>query len=257
MEIVKSTARLLLPQPVRSRISKALKENRSQRTRLYLRNNHAELDVTLDMVLADYRRKKPMPFFLEVGACDGVSHDPIYPLIEKHCLRGILVEPQPELFEALKKNYAGFDPSRFSLVNAAMAESDGKRPLYRIGPGTNGPGWLRGIASFDKKVILKHAAYVPRLAKMVTVDMVPSITFPSLLEQTGAEHIDLLQIDAEGYDAVILRLFDISSRKPAIVRFEHAHLSPHDYGDCLSLLVRHGYKIALGFGDALAYNSEF
>jgi hypothetical protein len=106
MEILKSTARLLLPQPVRSRISKTIKEKRSQRTRLYLRNNDAELDVTLNMVLSDYWRKKPMPFFLEVGACDGVSHDPIYPLIEKHCLRGILVEPQLELFKAPKTNYA-------------------------------------------------------------------------------------------------------------------------------------------------------
>jgi len=257
MEILKSTARLLLPQPVRSRISKTIKEKRSQRTLLYLRSNDAELDVTLNMVLSDYRRKKPMPFFLEVGACDGVSHDPIYPLIEKHCLRGILVEPQPELFKALKTNYAAFDDSRFTFVNAAIAESDGRLPLYRIDSGTSGPGWLRGTASFDKKVILKQRALVSGLHTEVTFEMVQTITFRSLLEQTGVEHIDLLQIDAEGYDVVILRLFDVPSRKPAIVRFEHAHLSPQDYRGCLDLLVSLGYKLSLGFADTLAYNPEY
>jgi len=254
---VKSTARWLLPQPMRSRISKAVQEKRSQRTRRYLRSNHAELDVTLNMVLSDYRRKKQTPFFLEVGACDGVSHDPIYPLIEKHCLTGILVEPQPELFDALKTNYARFDSSRFTFVNAAIAESNGKLPLYRIDPGAHGPGWLRGIASFDKKVIFKHGAYVRNLSAMVRVDMVRSITFRSLLDETGVEHIDLLQIDAEGYDAVILRLFDVPARKPAIVRFEHTHLSIRDYRDCLNILVSHGYNIALGSEDALAYNAVF
>lgn len=257
MEIVKSTARLLLPQPVRSRISKALKEKDSQRTRLYLRNNHAELDVSLDIVLSDYRHKKPVPIFMEVGACDGVSHDPIYPLVEKHRMRGVLVEPQRELFEALKTNYAAFDLSRFSFVNAAIAESDGALPLYRIDPGTHGPGWLRGIASFDKKVLFKHRGYVSGLSAMVQVEMVRSLSFQSLYKQADIEHVDLLQIDAEGYDAEILRLFDVPTRKPAIVRFEHAHLDARAYRDCLNLLISQGYKIALGSGDALAYNPEY
>jgi hypothetical protein len=87
--------------------------------------------------------------------------------------------------------------------------------------------------------------------------MIQTITIRSRLEQTGVEHIDLLQIDAEGYDVVILRLFDAPSRKPAIVRFEPAHLSPQDYRGCLDLLVSLGSKLSLGFADTLAYNAEF
>ena len=65
--------------------------------------------------------------------------------------------------------------------------------------------------------------------------------------------MDLLQIDAEGYDSELLRLFDLPRRKPAIVRFEHTHLSRPDYESCLTLLIDLGYRIAIYGGDTLAY----
>jgi len=64
----------------------ASKENRS-RLRLpltLLRNPEAEFDFTLDILLSHYRQAHPDICFLQVGAFDGVSADPNYPLIEKH-----------------------------------------------------------------------------------------------------------------------------------------------------------------------------
>ena len=66
--------------------------------------------------------------------------------------------------------------------------------------------------------------------------------------------IDLLQVDAEGYDAEILRLFDIPRRKPAIIQFEHKHLGRRDVEACLNLLIDEGYKISICGSDTLAYN---
>jgi hypothetical protein len=51
-----------------------------------------ELSVNLDMVLSHYRIEHPNVRYLQVGAFDGVSGDPIYPLVERHALQGIVAQ---------------------------------------------------------------------------------------------------------------------------------------------------------------------
>ena len=211
------------------------------------------MKVTLDTVLFDYRRDERPVVFLQIGAFDGVTNDPLYPLLEKHSLRGTLVEPQREVFDRLIANYAGFDEGRFTFVNAAVGAEDGERPLYRVRADAPGPPWLHQIASFDRDVVLKHANLVPGLEALIEVEQVRCLTFESLLSQCTIGPIDVLQIDAEGYDRELLRLFDVPARRPAIVRFEHKHLSRPDYADCLDLLKHEGYQIFAARDDTLAY----
>src|SRR6202021_2817250 len=88
-----------------------------------------ELFLDLDMVLSHYRIEHPDVRYLQVGAFDGVSGDPIYPLIQRHGLQGIVIEPQKDAFERLKTNYAHFP--HFHFVNAAIADHDGWSTLFR------------------------------------------------------------------------------------------------------------------------------
>jgi FkbM family methyltransferase len=214
----------------------------------------AELAVTLDLVLAHYRQTHPDPCFLQIGAFDGVSNDVLYPLVRKYGLRGFLVEPQKDAFARLKANYS--DVPRLVFVNAALGSTDGTVPFYRIKPEAQGPPWLPQIASFDKDVIMKHTSQVPGLETLLQVENVPCMTFSSLYQKFGIDRIDLLQIDAEGYDAELLRLFDIPSRLPAIVRFEHKHLRLPDYENCVEALMSAGYSVTVGGSeDTLAYRN--
>lgn len=213
-----------------------------------------ELVPDLDMVLSHYRITHPHVIYLQVGAYDGVSGDPIYPLIERHALRGILVEPQKDAFERLQANYARF--AGFQFVNAAVSDHDGWGNLFRIKPEARGPEWLHQIASFDRDTVMRHANLVPDLESFVETEQVRCLSFNSLFSESGIEHVDMLQVDAEGLDAVILRLFDIPMRKPAIVRFEHKHLTVADHDQSVALLVRHGYKIYAHGTDTLAYCSD-
>jgi FkbM family methyltransferase len=256
MNAVRSVARRLLPQPVRSRISRALKERSAFNTLQYVSLRDASQEVTLDLILSHYRQKKPQIFFLQIGAFDGVTYDAIFPLVEKYQLHGALVEPQPQYFSKLQSNYSRFDPSRFTFVNAAITEKDGEIPLYRVDPNASAPGYLQGSASFDKQVLL-NGPYVRGLASMIKVEMVRSLSIQSLYEAANISHVDLLQIDTEGYDAEILRLFDLKQRQPAIVRFEHVHLGPQVFRRCLDSMIDLGYKVALGKEDVLCYNPEF
>lgn len=66
----------------------------------------------------------------------------------------------------------------------------------------------------------------------------------------------MLQIDTEGFDAAILQLFEIPARKPAIVRFEHKHLTLADHERSVELLVRQGYRIYAHGTDTLAYRAD-
>ncbi|MFY9938401.1 MAG: FkbM family methyltransferase [Silvibacterium sp.] len=213
-------------------------------------------EVPLDLVLAAYRRNSPRDiFFMQVGANDGKSGDAIYPLVKKHSLRGVLIEPQHDIFDRLKSNYAAFGSSEFTFVNAAIGAADGNIPFYRIRPGeTRGPNWLHMIASFDKGVLMKHADRIPDLESMIKVEDIRCVTFETLFKETGVKHVDLLQIDAEGFDAEVVRLFDVPARKPAIIRFEHKHLSGPDYGNCLNMLANQGYYLTICGQDTIAYN---
>lgn len=220
----------------------------------FLQYRSAELKMDLDFVLSQYRVEHPNVCYLQIGAFDGVQNDPVYPLIQRHRLRGILLEPQKDAFERLKSNYAQFAGFRF--FNAAIAANDGESILYRIKPEAKGPPWLHQIASFDRSVILRHAHMVPDLDSMIATETVRCVSFATLFNEIGPQTIDLVQVDAEGFDAEILRLLQAAGCTPAIVRFEHKHLSVAEHARTLESLVRQQYRLAICGSDTLAYRGR-
>lgn len=251
--ILYSSLKKAIPQPIR-RLGKNAVETamRAGLPAPLRRNPQAQLSVTLDFLLSHFGHDRPAIRYLQVGAFDGIAGDPMYPFIEKYNLRGILLEPQRDAFENLKKNYSRFGDS-FTFVNAAIAPEDGTRPLYRVEEGTPGPEWLHQLASFDKDVLLKHSGMLPDLSSQLRVENVQCITFPTLFKTIGIDEVDMLQVDAEGYDAEIVRLFDVRARKPAIVQYEHQHLNKFEQENILELLIEVGYKITISSSETLAY----
>jgi hypothetical protein len=65
------------------------------------------------------------------------------------------------------------------------------------------------------------------------------------LQVAGLESVDLIQIDAEGYDWPIIRSIDFDRVRPAIVRFEYRNMLPSDADACLAHLAAHGYRFLL------------
>jgi FkbM family methyltransferase len=195
-----------------------------------------------------------------VGAYDGLTNDPLHAYVRRHGWRGVLVEPQEAPFQALKANYS--DQGQLTFLNAAVGNRDGTGELYVVPEAAGQPEWSRQIASFRREVILKHdhdrlAVAVPRgvehLSEILETRKVNVITFDTLIERFGIDRIDLLQIDAEGYDAELLKQFDFKRLKPAIIRYEHVHLEKEEQRDCLELLAGHGYRFSVGNSDSLAY----
>lgn len=100
---------------------------------------------------------------------------------------------------------------------------------------------------------MRHAYLVPNLETMIEAEQVRCTTFETLFNESGIKEVDLLQIDAEGFDAEILRLFNVPARKPAIVHFEHKHLSIGDHRGAIGMLVGQGYRLSVSESDTLAY----
>lgn len=207
----------------------------------------ARLDINLDHVVAHRMLQSPGFYFVQIGAFDGRTGDPIYKHVQRNSWRGVLVEPNPRSFRQLETTYR--DVPGLTLRNVAISEQREKRPLYQVKDPSVSP-WGPQVASFSRSLVESH--FPGAELEEIKVDCV---TLDDLLGEAGSDHIDLIQIDVEGYDAEIIRLLDLDRWNPAIVNFEHKHLSRADYAAALDKLAVHGYRLAAGFPDpnTLAY----
>src|SRR6266478_812480 len=128
----------------------------------------------------------------------------------------LLVEPVPYLFDRLVRNYT--DLTGLAFENKALADSDGRRTLYWLRKTDDAlPGWYDQIASFDKQIILSHKHYILNIEDYIVAEPVDCISFETLLEAHRISRIDLILIDAEGYDLQILQQIDFSRFSPSLV----------------------------------------
>lgn len=111
------------------------------------------------------------------------------------------------------------------------------------------PKWVSGIASFDINHLLKNNINRNHIKenKVVARD-INSI----LSEIDFKNNIDLLQIDTEGYDFEILKMFNFLEIKPKIIRYEHVNLSRADIQAAISNLRSFGYHCFSRGSDSFA-----
>ena len=227
-----------------------------KKPRVLLDYPQSELTITLDILARNlaYLNGGELKF-IQVGAYDGVLFDPLRALITAHGWRGILLEPQPDQFAKLTKNYRGQD--QLILKNAAIDTKDGEKILYRARADyfakfqrADELAWVNSAATFDRAAFER----VPNIAGYIEEVPVQAISFDSLLNQTDFGHVHLLQIDTEGFDYEIIKMFEIAKRRPEIVHFEHKMLSQTDLDECLKMFIQQGYLLTqIGGEDTLAY----
>jgi FkbM family methyltransferase len=202
----------------------------------------------LDLVLICYGSQGGMPTVVQVGACDGVENDPLRFLLLKGRARAILVEPNPFAFTRLQKTYAGVP--NVTLIQAAIGEHDGEVDFYRAKtPDLRGPeDEALQYASFYREHLLK-CNVEPHQIERITVS---ARSLSSLIAELGLEQIDLLQIDAEGFDGAVVRMALKLPVKPSCINFEHLHLTLHERAPLFDLLKDNDYLLGCGEWDVLA-----
>ena len=214
-----------------------------------------EVNFLLTMLYFFLKRQNSL-FYVQIGANDGVSFDPIFNFVmeNKEKIQGIVIEPSIDYYNQLVENYKILD--NVKKLNIAIHNNEKKMDLYRVDKNKieKLPGWTKGIGSFNKE----HHNLSNLSSEFIVKESVNCISFKELIEQYKIENIDLLQIDTEGYDAEIILNIDFNSIKPKLIHFEHGMregvMSRSTFDKVSAILHKNGYEIIIEPFDALAYN---
>ena len=197
----------------------------------FLIKNNQEL---YDKVVADIIVSKFFDFedftFLQVGGYDGLSNDIIKPLMNRISMRGVIAEPQSNVYDSLKESYS--DNKNISVIDSGVSDSDCIQEFYQ----TN--GYSSQVCSLNKEHLLKHK--IP--LQDIIATKVKFLTINSIIDMHKLGNLNLLQIDAEGHDFRIIKSIDFDVSRPQIIRFESDHMSNVELKEILGILVFYKYK---------------
>jgi len=195
-------------------------------------------------------------FVLQIGAMDGKTFDPIHQYITQYNWQGLLVEPIEQHFQALQLTYR--DHPQLQLVQTAIGENDGQTTMHYIPKelieSHHLPKWSHGLASFYTS---KNALAFESIQPFVKQHTVQCIRLQSLLTHYQVKQIDLLQIDAEGYDYHVLKQLDFERYQPYVIHFEIVNLTKAEQTAAKKLLDQHGYLHAKAGYDLIAVAPKF
>jgi FkbM family methyltransferase len=173
-------------------------------------------------------QRQPSLSFIQVGANDGVYVDPLRSYVQRFGWRGVLVEPQPDVFARLVENYRD-QADRLIFENVAIAPRDRQVVLYRV-PGLTAVADQTmqdslSVTSAHPQVVARQGGVAAHQLEQV---LVPAVRLDELIERHALTDLDLLQIDCEGYDGEVLQAIDLSRHRPRLIQFEHGHMARGD-----------------------------
>lgn len=147
-------------------------------------------------------------------------------------------------------NYQG---SNVLPVNKAIYEENKAITIYRAKHDADVQEWAKGIASLNSEHYKKSNTEKENMIE----EVVDAITFEKLFKDFRVSNIDLLQIDTEGYDYNLLKLFPFDSFQPSIIHFEHGLpnkiMSIEQISEITSMLLSFGYKTIMKEYDCIGY----
>lgn len=231
----------------------------SKQLPFFLKNNESLVQISFEHVLSELITSLGNCQFIQVGANDGTVNDPLRKFIIKNYLKGVMIEPQPKIFGKLKSNYEKLDLDGIFLENIAIDHDCGFRNLYTVkNPSNPEDLWAHAAASFHRTHIEKMLSQGSLNASGGCIEKVAvrCENFEYILDKYKISKLDLLQIDAEGYDFELLKIFPFSKVTPRIIHFEHLHLNETDRDASLKFLHNLGYSFIVEYFDITAVHKN-
>ena len=190
-------------------------------------------------ILTELFNQKKINSIVQIGANDGVRFDELDEFINEYKIQSLLVEPIKSNFEKLKIKY--YDVDFVKLENSAILINEQVSYLYKVDNKhlIHYDNHVPGITSFDKNHLLKHGVKKKHIIK----EKVNSINIKELLNKYNIKNLDLLYIDAEGYDGKIVIDFLMNTNLKPIIIFEYIHINNETFNTLLLKLNEANYKI--------------
>jgi len=221
----------------------------------YFIKNARSSYLDFDSLVLSLSQRKGRLNFVQIGANDGVTADPIYHLLPmvSEPVRGLLIEPVTEYFNELSNNYSkyrGIDVLRTAIHPTA-------RHLTIFFPSVlsrqNSGLLAKGIASADPEHWRK-SSYLQDESELDS-EVVPAMSINRLLE-TIDWPVDLLLVDTEGMDFEILMDLDLAKFQIEAIRFEHglkdAIMTPAEVRRLVQKLNKNDFQVFLEPYDGVA-----
>ena len=217
---------------------------------LYYNFYHKSSFPSMDHFVNAYASVKSDVFFVQVGANEGSTEDPLYRQIRLKNWKGILIEPLRDEYRALQENYK--DCPDLIFENVAISQQDELRPFYYVNKEKgNVPFWVTKLSSFDRSITEQVNEHYPN-AVVESFD-VRCTTLEHLLEKNDTSKVNLLFIDTEGFDYEILKTVNFDKVVPDVVIYESRHLSKEDHAESIAMLQKLGYNIYKAEHDTVAF----
>jgi Mrp family chromosome partitioning ATPase len=137
----------------------------------------------------------------------------------------------------LKINYKGY--SNLNFENSAISVNDEIQNLYKVNPKklSKYGNHIPGITSFNKNHLIKHGVKKTHIVK----ELVNSISIKDLIVKYKLDTLDLLIVDAEGYDGdIIIDFFKNISIRPIII-LEYIHIKNETFKTLIDQLEKQEY----------------
>jgi FkbM family methyltransferase len=166
------------------------------------------------------------PYFVKVGANDGLTGDPISELLlAEQAWTGLMIEPIPYVYEMLQRNFS--DASRFELVQSCVGAAPGEATFFFVDPGAEKllelPEWYDRIGGLSREHLIKHLGdRVQDYIIELTLDVHP---LSKILQQRNRTTFEFLHIDVEGHDFEVIKGLDWASQRPLAIMAEQKHIS--------------------------------
>ncbi len=218
---------------------------------------------SLDHFIHQFSKSKKRIRFIQIGANDGLNNDPIYKYVRRDRWQGILIEPQPNVFQQLLENYPTH--KRLTFVNAAIADPTEELQLYRFSFADR--RWLHGWTTFDRDQLVDtfhNSSYFREMAEkekltvpetveeaIETVE-IEKLSFMDLVEKHGMNDFDILVMDVEGYELEILKMIDFDTVQIKVILFEHRLSQENESIRIQEILRKFGYAILRFKYDSIA-----
>ena len=174
---------------------------------------------------------------IQIGANDGLRFDILNKYIKEYSPKAILVEPILKNFEDLKSNY--YNQNNIFFENSVISVNNEVGFLFKVDEKKLKfySDHVIGISSFDKTHLIKHGISRFHIRK----EKVNSISFIKLIKKYSIKNLDLLMIDAEGYDGnIVIDFLSNSSLRPIIV-FEYIHIKNKLFEKMIDLINSKNY----------------
>ena len=227
-------------------------------------NSYRVLDDELEQWIDQYSKSHNRPInFIQVGASDGLRWDPIRRFIVRDKWKGVLVEPLKPVFEILVENYSYLKNDDLKFENCAISGQDTQIDIW-----TYSPGFLKDLSieeklfylrksSLDKGQVEKHLEEIENRDNFLKCYETNSRPLEEIIEQYFSDKIiDLIFIDAEGFDDQVIRTINFNKCKPRSIVYENHSLGEKNKA-IEEFLSEKGYETKIINGDTVAsYNSN-